>query len=60
MKGLRQWFILGVLLTCGGCTNTQLRISTLDQGATLADIQYQMICAIWHASRQILRPFPGT
>ena len=43
MKGLRQWFILGVLLTCGGCTNTQLRISTLNQGATLADIQYQMI-----------------
>jgi hypothetical protein len=43
VKGLPLWFILGVLLTAGGCTNAQLRISTLNQGATLADIQYQMV-----------------
>ncbi len=32
-----------VLLAAGGCTDTQLRISTINQGATLADIQYQMV-----------------
>jgi hypothetical protein len=32
-----------VLLAAVGCTDTQLRKSTLDQASTLADIQYQMI-----------------
>jgi hypothetical protein len=43
LKGAFRWFTLGVILMAGGCTNAQLRISTLNQGATLADIQYQMV-----------------
>ncbi len=44
----RMKCILGRLIIClalsnTGCTNTQLRISTLNQGSTLADFQYQMI-----------------
>jgi hypothetical protein len=43
MKCAYGRLIVIVLLTAGGCTNTQLRISTVNQGATLADIQYQMV-----------------
>jgi hypothetical protein len=32
-----------VALVFAGCTDTQLRITTINQGATLADFQYQMI-----------------
>jgi hypothetical protein len=32
-----------ILIGAAGCTNTQLRKSTLDQGSTLAETQYQMI-----------------
>jgi hypothetical protein len=32
-----------VLVAQSGCTNTQLRITTLNQGSTLADLQYQMV-----------------
>jgi hypothetical protein len=36
--------IIGLLILCvSGCTNTQLRISTLNQGSVLADFQYEMI-----------------
>jgi hypothetical protein len=38
-----RWVIAFVLVSAGGCTNTQLRISTINQGSTLADLQYQMI-----------------
>jgi hypothetical protein len=31
------------LLAAMGCTNTQLRITTVNQGSTLSDIQYQMV-----------------
>ena len=42
-----KW-IFGGLMAClmastAGCTNNQLRTSTLDQGSTLADFQYQMV-----------------
>ena len=43
MKCTFGGFLVFVLLTVAGCTNTQLRISTVNQGATLADIQYQMV-----------------
>jgi hypothetical protein len=36
-------FLVVGFLCLAGCTNTQLRITTLNQGATLADLQYQMI-----------------
>ncbi len=32
-----------VLIAVCGCTDTQLRITTLNQGSTLADLQYQMV-----------------
>jgi hypothetical protein len=36
-------FTLLVLLLGQGCTSAQLRITTLNQGSTLSDIQYQMV-----------------
>ena len=35
--------IVLVLLASEGCTSAQLRTTTLNQGSTLVDIQYQMI-----------------
>ncbi len=40
--GLFAWVSL-VLLAPVGCTNTQLRITTINQGSTLSDIQYQIV-----------------
>jgi len=38
-RGLIAFTLMGI----SGCTNTQLRITTLNQGSTLADLQYLMI-----------------
>jgi hypothetical protein len=43
MKRTFGGVVVFVLLTIAGCTDTQLPISTINQGATLADIQYQMV-----------------
>jgi hypothetical protein len=43
MTRIFGWLIGFLLLSNAGCTNVQLRKSTLDQGSTLSDIQYQMI-----------------
>ena len=43
MKRCLSGFMALVLIAGSGCTNTQLRITTLNQGSTLADIQYQMV-----------------
>lgn len=43
MKGSLFALIVCTLLSAGGCTNTQLRITTVNQGSTLSDIQYQMV-----------------
>jgi hypothetical protein len=36
-------FMVLTVLTTVGCTNTQLRITTLNQGSTLAQLQYDMV-----------------
>jgi hypothetical protein len=43
MKWTFGGLIVVLLMSTAGCTNTQLRISTINQGSTLADIQYQMV-----------------
>jgi hypothetical protein len=43
MKHALVAFFACALASMTGCTNTQLRISTLNQGSTLSDIQYQTV-----------------
>jgi len=43
MKRAFGGFVISVLLTVTGCASAQLRISTINQAATLSDIQYQMV-----------------
>lgn len=43
MKQAPGAILLCALASMAGCTNTQLRISTLNQGSTLSDIGYQMV-----------------
>src|SRR5262249_25757551 len=43
MRGCIGQLIALVALSSFGCTDTQLRITTINQGATLAELQYQMV-----------------